>query len=238
MVRLASKPGGVSEYREIRYTNDHWKLLRELREKAAKIMLALEHSQLRSVTYGSTARGDVSRHSDADVFVPDVQSSFLIETALEKGGVKIESRLIVQATPNYAMKAHLEIDDATSVSFPLMPLRKVEREFYKFGGEITLQQIRKHLRVKGVDKRLMLIEPTDEGHLESSILGREEEIARMLGISFETVSDRAHALLRRNEVGRTGVFVKKTLSDDETFEMALKKVAEKNPAVRRRLKET
>jgi predicted nucleotidyltransferase len=52
----------------------------------------------------------------------------------------------------------------------------------------------------------------------------------------ETVLDRVHALLRRDEVGRTGVFIEKELSSSETFEMALKRLADHNPAVRRRLK--
>jgi predicted nucleotidyltransferase len=52
----------------------------------------------------------------------------------------------------------------------------------------------------------------------------------------ETVLDRVHALLRRDEVGRTGVFIKKELASEETFEMALKRLADENPAVRRRLK--
>jgi hypothetical protein len=47
--------------------------------------------------------------------------------------------------------------------------------------------------------------------------------------------DRVHALLRRDEVGRTGVFIQKELSVGETFEMALKRLADQNPAVRRRL---
>jgi predicted nucleotidyltransferase len=42
--------------------------------------------------------------------------------------------------------------------------------------------------------------------------------------------------LKRDEVGRTGVFIKKELAADETFEMALKRLAEGNPAVRRRVK--
>jgi len=87
-----------------------------------------------------------------------------------------------------------------------------------------------------VDKRLMLIEPTSRGHVESSIIGRETETARLLGISVETVLDRVHALLRRDQVGRTGVFVEKELVDDETFELALKRLADENPAVRRRLR--
>jgi len=159
----------------------------------------------------------------------------MIETALEKAGVKINSRFVVQATPNYAMKAHIEIDPLTSVSFPLMPLRRVEREFYKFGGETNAETLEKGLRVPGVDKRLMLIEPTEEGHRENTVIGREEHVAKMLDISVETVQDRVRTLLRRDEIGRTGVFIKEELSGDETFEMVLERLAEENPAVRRRL---
>jgi predicted nucleotidyltransferase len=50
------------------------------------------------------------------------------------------------------------------------------------------------------------------------------------------VLDRVKALTRRDSVGRTGVFIKKEVSVDETFELALKKLAENNPAVRRRMK--
>jgi predicted nucleotidyltransferase len=117
-----------------------------------------------------------------------------------------------------------------------MKMRKVEREFYKFGGEATLSDLMKNVRVCGVDKRLMLIEPTESGHKESSIVGREEQTAKLLDISAETVLDRVHALLKRDEVGRTGVFVEKELSGDENFEIVLKRLADKNPAVRRRLK--
>jgi predicted nucleotidyltransferase len=134
------------------------------------------------------------------------------------------------------MKAHIVIDEQTSVSFPLMRMRKVEREFYRFGGEITLPQLEAHVRVAGVDKRLMLIEPTAQGHLESSIIGREDYTAKILDVAVETVRDRVRALLKRDEVGRTGVFIKRELAPEETFEMALRKLADENPAVRRRLK--
>ncbi len=106
----------------------------------------------------------------------------------------MNNRLVVQATPTYAMKAHIEIDEDTSVSFPLMKMRKIEREFYRFGGEANLEQLENSIRVSGVDKRLMLIEPTEEGHRESTVVGREEQVAKILGISAETVSDRVHAL--------------------------------------------
>jgi len=87
-----------------------------------------------------------------------------------------------------------------------------------------------------VDKRLMLIEPTEKGHVESSIMGQEENITRLLSISIETVLDRVHALVRRDEIGRTGVFIERELLPEETFEMVLKKLVDQNPAVRRRLK--
>ena len=82
----------------------------------------------------------------------------------------------------------------------------------------------------------MLIEPTGEGHVESAVVGREEMVANLLGVSLNTVLDRVRALLRRDEVGRTGVFIERELAPDETFEQAMKKLADQNPAVRRRLK--
>jgi predicted nucleotidyltransferase len=199
------------------------------------IMEALEKTHLETITHGSIARGDVTRKSDTDIFIPYPRSSFTVETTLEKAGISANRRIIIQATPTYTMKAYLELDETTSISFPLAKMRKVEREFYWFGGAATLKDLRDDLRTCGVDKRLMLIEPTKEGHRESSIVGREEEVAKLLGISVETVSDRVRTLTRRDEVGRTGVFIKKELSENETFEMALKRLANKNPAVRRRL---
>jgi len=67
-------------------------------------------------------------------------------------------------------------------------------------------------------------------------VGREEAVASLLGISVNTVRDRVRALLRRDKIGRTGVFIERELLPNETFEMVLKKLADQNPAVRRRLK--
>ena len=233
---LAVKPAKNGEYREITYSGARWAKLRELRSKAFQVMSVLDAFHLQSTVHGSVARGDVNPDSDVDVFIAEVQSSFLVETALEKAKTPITARFIVQATPNYAMKAHIETNENTTVTFPLMEMRRVEREFYSFGGEANLAQLKADVRVPGVDKRLMLIEPTATGHAESSVVGKEEHVAKLLGISTETVLDRVHTLLRRDSVGRTGVFVKRELGADETFELALKKLAEANPAVRRRIK--
>jgi predicted nucleotidyltransferase len=232
---MAVKPTKQGEHREVTYNALRWQQLKELREKAVRIIDALEAFHLRSITHGSIARGDVKLGSDVDVFIPEVQNSFIVESALEKAKIPVNSRFIVQATPSYAMKAHIEIDETRTVTFPLMGMRRVEREFYRFGGEVNLGQLKTNVRVVGVDKRLMLIEPTEKGHFESSVVGKEEFAAKVLGVAAETVFDRVHALLRRDMVGRTGVFVKKELLQDETFELALKRMSEQNPAVRRRM---
>jgi predicted nucleotidyltransferase len=236
MIPLATKPKKHADYKEVSYSRARWAVLGELREKATQIMTALEVFRLRTLVHGSIARGDVNKNSDVDVFIAEPQSSFLVETALEKAGIAVNERLLIQATPNYAMKAYLELDAKTSVSFPLMRMRRVEREFYRFGGEVNLQKLKAGVRVAGVDKRLMLIEPTEKGHVESGIVGREDAVAKRLGVSVETVLDRVHALLKRDEVGRTGVFLKKALAQNETFEMVLKRLADENPAVRRRMR--
>ena len=233
---MAVKPTKNAETKEVTYSAERWQQLKVLRAQAVWIMEALDAFHLQSLTHGSIARGDVKKGSDVDVFIPEVQSSFLVETALEKAKIPVNSRFIVQATPSYAMKAHIEIDEKTTVSFPLMEMRRVEREFYRFGGEINLTGLKGDVRVAGVDKRLMLIEPTEKGHVESCVVGREEFAAKILGVAAETVLDRVHALLKRDAVGRTGVFVKRELAQDETFELALKKLSDLNPAVRRRMK--
>ena len=75
-----------------------------------------------------------------------------------------------------------------------MEMRRVEREFYRFGGEVNLSQLKADIRVAGVDKRLMLIEPSEKGHVETSVIGKEESAAKTLGIASETVLDRVHAV--------------------------------------------
>ena len=233
---MAKKPVRYAERLEVHYNGQRWQQLETLRLQAAETMGVLERANIVTITHGSIARGDVTMDSDVDVFLPNPPSSFMVEATLENAGIAVSRRLIVQATPFYAVKGYIEIDRQQTVSIPLVKMRKVERDFYRFGGEINRTVLKENRRVAGVDKRLMLIEPTGRGHLESSIVGREEEVAKLLGVSIETVFDRVHALLRRDDVGRTGVFIKKELTPGETFEMALKKLAETKPEVRRRLK--
>jgi predicted nucleotidyltransferase len=233
---VAKKPQLSPETAEVIYTADRWSQLESIRSKTLSILEAIEQRQIYAIVHGSVARGDVNPDSDIDVFIADPPSSFLIETALEQANIPLSNRVVIQATPAYAMKAYIEIDATTTVSFPLMALRRVEREFYRFSGQADAQALKAQARAAGVDKRLMLIEPTAKGHVETAIIGQEEYVAKHLGVTVETVLDRVHALTKRDIVGRTGVFGKEELTGQETFEMAMQRLADQNPAVRRRLK--
>jgi hypothetical protein len=233
---MAKKPSRRADTVEVIYDEKHWHLLRLLRSQALELMEALSRANLPSIVHGSIARGDVSKKSDIDVFLPEQHSSFSVENALEAAGFPSDKRILIQATPALAFKGYIELGENRCVSFPLLKMRRTEKEFYTYGGELGLQMLRDSSRVAGVDKRLMLIEPTTTGHVKSEIVGREEEVARFLGISANTVYDRVRALLRRDEIGRTGVFIERVLSKGETFEMVLQSLARENPAVRRRLR--
>jgi predicted nucleotidyltransferase len=235
MMSSPVKPSVVSELREIAYGNERWMLLRKYRKHAESIMLSLEKAHLPCILYGSVARGDIDEHSDIDIFIPECVSSFSVENALEKANIPIITRFVVQATPSFVMKAYLEVNAQTNVSFPLMPMTKPQKEFFTFSGAIDLDGLLSDKRVPGVDKRLMLIEPTSHGHIETSIAGQEDYAAKILSISAATVRSRVRVLLRRDTVGRTGLFIKRELHPNETFEQVLQRLACENPAVRRRL---
>ena len=224
-----------AEQLEIVYDSKRWEILKQLQKKSIQVMKAFADFHTESTVHGSIARGDVTPTSDIDIFISNPSSSFNVETTLERSGFQVQERKIIQATPFYALKGYIELDSQTSLSFPLVKMRQVEKEFYRFGGEATASVLQENKRVSGVDKRLMLIKPTTNGHIETNVVGQEKEVAKMLGISPNTVLERVRTLLRRDKVGRTGVFIEKDLNTDETFEQALKQLADNNPAVRRRI---
>ena len=117
-----------------------------------------------------------------------------------------------------------------------MEMRRVEREFYRFGGEANLSQLKADMRVPGVDKRLMLIEPTEKGMWKAASSARKKPRLKFWAFPRKQFWTEFTRLLKRDTVGRTGVFIKREVAPDETFELALKKLAELNPAVRRRMK--
>ncbi|MEM3061587.1 MAG: nucleotidyltransferase domain-containing protein, partial [Candidatus Bathyarchaeia archaeon] len=217
---MAEKPFKHSDRMEVIYDKEHWNLLYRLRKGALSIMQALSKHGIESWVHGSIARGDVSERSDIDIMVPYMLSSHKVELALMMNGIEVYSRRIVQATPSHAPKGYIYLDanESVCVTFPLFSFKKLELEFYKFGGFLGIDGLKVGLRVPGCTKRLTLIEPTPKGHYETSIIGKEVEVARKLGISLEMVKERTRVLLRRDEVGRTGVFLSEEVSKDESFE--------------------
>ncbi|MFW9966470.1 MAG: nucleotidyltransferase domain-containing protein [Candidatus Thorarchaeota archaeon] len=226
---MTKRPETLHETRQVVYDDNHWSLLRSLRNKAAEIMGRLDDAGMRSFAYGSIARGDVHRSSDIDVIIPYPVSSYRIEVSIGRG----VHRELVQATPSTVIKGHIHLDNDVVVTFPLFKLMPREVEFYRWGGQVDLDQIRNEVRVPGVDKRLVLIDPTDIGHMEHGVIGYEHEVAKRIGVGIAIAQERVRVLKRREDVGRTGVYLTRPLSEDESFETVAKSLQDSDPAIRR-----
>lgn len=209
---------------EIEYDERRWKLLREKREEAKRIMEQLISLGMKEVyVYGSVARGDVREKSDVDVVVldPDLLKLDLLE---------VDHKFIVQATPRSTPKAYLSLDpeELHVITFPLAKPLKEEVEFFSFGGKLNYQGIIEGKRVPGVNKALQLIIPTEKGHMEVPLEGNEDLAAKYLGISVDTILQREKLLKRREEVGRTGVYLKYEISRDGSLLDAMRTLYKSN----------
>ena len=91
-----AKPASRSQYLEVVYDAERWSLLKTLREKAVQIMDALNRAHLESIAHGSLAKGDVGPRSDIDIFLLSQASSFNVETALEKAGINVSQRVLLE----------------------------------------------------------------------------------------------------------------------------------------------
>lgn len=232
------KPAKLLDNVRVSYSPSQWTLFKGLRKNASEILEGLGPWKSSAQVHGSLARGDVDDKSDIDVLLPSEVSTQLVEAGLEAVGFEVFEREIAQATPVHSPKAHLYLDPERkrSITIPLTPLRKLELEFYKFGGTVNSSDIRGEVRRPGCTKKLTLIEPTEDGHVESTVLGREAEVARLLQISVDIVRERVRVLTRRDSIGRTGVFLKISVPDGVSLEEALKMEAKENPALRRTLR--
>ncbi len=201
-----SKPSRTSDKVSVVYPTAHWARLDSLRDRAVHVINALTAWSQTALTHGSVARGDVDDKSDVDVLIPSNVNTQIVEAALENAGFTIFSREIAQATPSHSPKAHLHLDPEQTTSVP------------------------------GCTKKLLLIEPIPEGHFESPVVGRESEVARLLGVSVAIVVERVRVLTRRDIVGRTGMYLRIPVREGESFDEVLRTRSDSDPALRRTLR--
>ena len=87
-----------------------------------------------------------------------------------------------------------------------------------------------------MDKRLMLVQPTPDGHMETPLSDISPgRVARVLGVDQEIVDERLRVLSRRASVGRTGTYLNSDVPPHETFESFLANIVDRDPAIRRRV---
>ena len=221
---------------EVKYSDDHWATLKMKRGEAVEMMKPLHDAHLHPTVYGSIARGDVSDSSDVDVFLSSSPSPTIIEATLDAARIRISERLIIQATPSYVAKAYIMIDETHGYSFPLIPMRASEAEFTRFAGQLSYPELVDDNRTNGVNKELKLITPTENGHTEMQIQGMEGVVAKKLGVDTRIVQERVRTLERRGKVGRTGVYIKRELSPDESFSSVFEMLSRDKPGLRRRIR--
>jgi predicted nucleotidyltransferase len=229
----------MGDHRTVLYEKKQWELLGNLRKKAACVMMLLQGAGFESFIHGSLARGDISPTSDIDIVIPRVVQSFRVELSLDDA--RITGRKLVQATPGGLIKAHIYLPDNAMVTFPLIRPTDRELDFYGFGGMMGLDKLDDVInnRVSGVDKRLMLIEPVLEGHVETPLSELSSGlVARKVGVGQDIVEERIRVLNRRARVGITGVYLDRLLAPDEGFEAVLEEIIVSDSLVRRRARKS
>ena len=222
-------------FNSVKYSENHLKLLQQKRERSKTLLEMFVKEGLNPFIYGSIARGDIHNDSDIDMVLIQSIAPYQIEIILEKNGFNNYFREIIMATPADTLKLYIYLNELESITIPLSKFNKKSSEFYDFGGKINLNQVINSIRVPGINKRLVLIQPTSDGHEEYSIIGNENLAAKQLNVSINLINERRRVLLRREKFGKTGVFLKRSIGVGETTELVLKKLSNKNTIVRKKL---
>ncbi len=217
------------------YDDEHWIILRKKREMARIYMEPLKDLGLSPKLYGSVARGDVHIKSDVDIVVekPPCPFSLVDHILLDRFSDPI-SREIIQSTPKSTPKVYIKYSGDVTISYPLSQLAENESFFYRFGGVLSLQEL-DEVRVPGVNKKLKLIYPTNEGHAATSIIGKESLVAGILRIPLKVVMERAMILARRKVEGTTGIYLTYRLDPGESVEEAVQKLMRLKKGFRNRM---
>lgn len=222
-------------FNAIIYSEKHLELLHEKREKSKILLDMFVREGVNPFIYGSIARGDIHNDSDIDLVIIQSIAPYQIEIILEKNGFKNYYREIIMATPTDTVKLYIYLNELESITIPLSKFDKRSVEFYDFGGKINLNQLDNNIRVPGIDKRLVFIQPNINGHEEYSIIGNEHLAAKQLNVGIELINERKKVLLKREKFGKTGVFLKRPIEMNESTEDVVKKLANKMSIVRKKL---
>ncbi|NHJ02461.1 MAG: hypothetical protein EAX86_10025 [Candidatus Heimdallarchaeota archaeon] len=212
------------------YTEGERRIFLQLRERSMELLETLQKIGYKAFIHGSVARGDVTESSDIDIHIPIQIPSFKLDILHEFNNSK---RRILVGTPNSVIKGWIERDDGVTLTFPLSRPKERELEFYIFSGHLYLSGLQKKIRIAGVNKNLLLIEPTENGFWASSIIENPERVIQVLKISQRIVDERIRVLTRRDAIGRTGIVLDYTLNPEENFEQALRYIADRNRIIRK-----
>jgi predicted nucleotidyltransferase len=211
------------------YSREEISILERLRGDAERILDKMNRYNIHGFVHGSVARGDISKTSDVDIYIPYLLPSFRLEIMEEH---QDKTRHILMGTPNSTIKRTIDVASQISITLPLTKTKEREEEFYNFSGKIFLNELRANKRVPGVTKQLILIEPKKGGYWVSSVLTNKIRSLRVLGITQRILDERIRVLNRRHNIGRTGLYLDYILSPEENFEQALHKLESQNPVVR------
>jgi len=225
---------GNSE-RYVIYSEEHWEILNALRRRAVEVLTCLEALRPEPCVVGSVARGDVHKDSDIDIFFEEEVAPSIVLTRMDICRLELLWYEVIWASPSTAVKLVFQLGFNVKITVPLSPLTPAEKEFPLYAGRVFLADIRRGQRVPGVNKFLQFIQPTREGHIEWYIVGREEEVARRLGVSLATVLERKHFRLKRLREGKSGFIVHGKFDPSYPVEKAVRELAEKNSLLRRKI---
>lgn len=219
------------------YDEKHWELLKQKRRMGVVLLEFLARYGIEAFIFGSVARGDVHRYSDVEVVIPNNFHLNRLEVILHQK-YTIYEKVVTMATPSTSIKVGYVVGDNICIVVPITPLTQLEWEFYDFGGRISLPHARNYrFRVPGVNKKFCLVIPMKEGHREVSVSGRESEVAKFLGVSIDIVLERKKYLSRRDEKGRSGLYLNEVLNPEEDVIGFIKKLVDRDPVIRRNLRE-
>lgn len=183
--------------------------------------------------YGSIARGDINLSSDSDIII-DPSPTYKYEELLKN---KWSSRSIIQATPYQGPKIIYQLNEQISLTVPFTTLSQRESEFINFGGSLSLPKFQNGEYSPGINKQLMLVEVQDKKGYSFKYISIKNIpihlVARKVNTGVETILERIRVLSKRDEIGRTGLYVNHMLQEGEQPEEVLRKLANEKPSLRK-----